>query len=266
MKRVSTLFAAGLLAVGLLSGCGSSTDSSKSSSSGAPAMTGPSGASLMVFAAASLKQSFTQIGEQFKTDNPGAAVEFNFAGSSDLVTQLTQGATADVFASADTKNMDKAIQANLVAGTPVNFASNVLTIAVAPGNPKGIKTFQDLAQPGLNVVVCAPQVPCGSAATKIEQATGVKLAPVSEESSVTDVLGKVSTGQADAGLVYVTDVEGSGGKVTGIDFPESSQAVNTYPIAALKDSGNADLANKFVSYVTGEAGQKVLNQAGFSKP
>jgi molybdate transport system substrate-binding protein len=265
MKRSATRFAAGLLAVGLLSGCGSSTDSSKSSSSAAPAMTGPAGGSLMVFAAASLKQSFTQIGEQFKTDT-GASVEFNFAGSSDLVTQLTQGAKADVFASADTKNMDKAVQGNLVAGTPVNFASNVLTIAVAPGNPKGIKTFQDLAKSGLDVVVCAPQVPCGSAATKVEQATGVKLAPVSEESSVTDVLGKVSTGQADAGLVYVTDVEGSGGKVTGIDFPESVQAINTYPIAALKDSGNADLANKFVEYVTGEGGQKVLNQAGFGKP
>jgi molybdate transport system substrate-binding protein len=109
-------------------------------------------------------------------------------------------------------------------------------------------------------------VPCGSAATKVEQATGVKLAPVSEESSVTDVLGKVSTGQADAGLVYVTDVEGSGGKVSGVDFPESAQAVNAYPMAALKDSGNADLANEFVGYVTGEAGQKVLSRAGFGKP
>jgi molybdate transport system substrate-binding protein len=263
MKRLSALVSAGLLAVGLLAGCGSSTESTSSSSSGAPAMTGPAGGSLMVFAAASLKQSFTQIGEQFKTDT-GTSVEFNFAGSSDLVTQLTQGAKADVFASADTKNMDKAVQGNLVAGTPVNFASNVLTIAVAPGNPKNIKSFQDLTQAGLNVVVCAPQVPCGSAATKVEQATGVKLAPVSEESSVTDVLGKVSTGQADAGLVYVTDVEGSGGKVTGVDFPESAQAINTYPIAALKDSAN--LANKFVEYVTGEAGQKVLSQAGFGKP
>jgi molybdate transport system substrate-binding protein len=264
MKRPVGLAFTALLSVALIS-CGSS--SKPSSSSAAPAMTGPSGGgSLMVFAAASLKQSFTQIGEQFKTDNPGSSVEFSFAGSSDLVTQLTQGAKADVFASADTKNMDKAVQANLLSGVPVNFASNVLTIAVAPGNPKGIKTFQDLTKPGLNVVVCAPQVPCGSAATKIEQATGVKLNPVSEESSVTDVLNKVTTGQADAGLVYVTDVEGSGGKVVGIDFPESAQAVNVYPIAALKGAGNVDLANKFVTYVTGEAGQKVLNQAGFGKP
>jgi molybdate transport system substrate-binding protein len=265
VKRFSALVSVGLLAVGLLSGCGSSTQSTSSSSSGGPAMTGPAGGSLMVFAAASLKQSFTQIGERFKTDT-GTSVEFNFAGSSDLVTQLTQGAKADVFASADTKNMDKAVQGNLVAGTPVNFASNVLTIAVAPGNPKGLKTFQDLTRPGLNVVVCAPPVPCGAATKKIEEAAGVKLNPVSEETAVTDVLGKVSTGQADAGVVYVTDVEGSGGKVTGVDFPESAQAVNTYPIAALKDSGNADLANEFVEYVTGEAGQKVLSRAGFGKP
>lgn len=126
-------------------------------------------------------------------------MEFSFAGSSDLVTQLTQGAPADVFASADTKNMDKARQAGLLAGAPVNFASNTLTIAVAPGNPKGIKTFQDLAKPGLNVVVCAPQVPCGSATQNVENKTGVTLTPVSEESSVTDVLNKITSGQADAG-------------------------------------------------------------------
>ena len=224
------------------------------------------GENLVVFAAASLKQSFTQIGEQFKTDNPGTSVEFSFAGSSDLVTQLTQGADADVFASADTKNMDKAAQAGLLAGDPVNFASNTLTIAVAPGNPKGIASFQDLTKDGLNVVVCAPQVPCGSATEKVEKATGVELKPVSEESSVTDVLNKVTTGEADAGVVYVTDVAGAGDKVTGVDFPESKDAVNTYPIAALKGSANAELAQKFIAYVTGEAGQKVLDQAGFGKP
>lgn len=249
MKRLAAL----MLAAGLLvAGCG--TDK--------PA----GGQHLVVFAAASLKQSFTQIGEQFKTDNPGATVEFSFAGSSDLVTQLTQGAKADVFASADTKNMDKAAQAGLLAGNPVNFATNTLTIAVAPGNPKGITTFGDLARPGLAVVVCAPQVPCGAATTKIEDATKVRLAPVSEESSVTDVLGKVSTGQADAGLVYVTDVAGSGGKVDGVAFPEASRAVNTYPIATLKAAADAGLAQKFIELVTGAAGQKLLGQAGFAKP
>ncbi|MBI3228189.1 MAG: molybdate ABC transporter substrate-binding protein [Mycolicibacterium cosmeticum] len=260
MKRILSIAAAGLVAAALVSGCGSDTSTSGATSSSAPAQ------HLVVFAAASLKKTFTDIGEQFKTDNPGATVEFSFAGSSDLVTQLTQGAKADVFASADTKNMDKAAQAGLLAGDPVNFATNVLTIAVEPGNPKGIKTFQDLAKPGLNVVVCAPQVPCGSATKKVEDATKVTLAPVSEETSVTDVLGKVSTGQADAGLVYVTDVAGSGGKVEGVAFPESSGAVNIYPIATLKSAADAALVHKFIDLVTGEAGQKVLDQAGFGKP
>ena len=264
MNRIKGVLAA-IAAAGLLAACGTSTDSAGTATE-SPSTTPESGGSLMVFAAASLKQTFTQIGEQFKTEHPGTAVEFSFAGSSDLVTQLTQGAEADVFASADTKNMDKAAQGGLLNGDPVNFATNVLTIAVAPGNPKGITGFRDLAKPDLNVVVCAPQVPCGSATEKIEKATGVQLAPVSEESSVTDVLNKVTSGEADAGLVYVTDVAGAKDKVAGVDFPESTEAVNTYPIATLKDSKSAELAKQFVDYVTGEAGQKVLDQAGFGKP
>ena len=182
------------------------------------------GGKLIVFAAASLKKAFTDIGEQFKTDNPGTDIDFSFAGSSDLVTQLTQGAPADVFASADTKNMDMAAQPGLLAGDPVIFASNTLTIVVAPGNPKKIASFKDLTQPGLSVVVvCAPEVPCGSATQKVEQATGVQLNPVSEESQVTDVLNKVTTWQADAGLVYVTDAQGAGNKVTAVAFPESAE-------------------------------------------
>lgn len=269
MKGLAALAFTSALSVALITGCGSSTepDASSSSPSGsAPAMTGPSGGELMVFAAASLKQSFTDIGEQFKTDNPGTTVEFSFAGSSDLVTQLTQGAKADVFASADTNNMGKAGDAGLLAGDPVNFASNTLTIAVAPGNPKGIKGLSDLTKEGLNVVVCAPQVPCGAAAEKVEKAAGVELKPVSEESSVTDVLNKVTAGEADAGLVYVTDVKGAGDKVDAVAFPETTDAVNTYPIAPLKDSANAELAKKFVDYVVGEQGQKVLDAAGFAKP
>jgi molybdate transport system substrate-binding protein len=226
----------------------------------------PAANKIIVFAAASLKKTFTDLGEQFKTQNPGSSVEFSFAGSSDLVTQLTQGAPADVFASADTKNMDKAAQAGLLAGNPVNFASNTLTIAVAPGNPKKIASLKDLTREGLNVVVCAPQVPCGSATQKVEQVTGVTLYPVSEESAVTDVLSKVETGQADAGLVYVTDAKGAGDKVASVAFPEVAGAVNTYPIAVLKESKSQELARKFVDLVTGEAGQKVLNAAGFAKP
>ena len=226
----------------------------------------PAANKIIVFAAASLKKTFTELGEQFKTQNPGSSVEFSFAGSSDLVTQLTQGAPADVFASADTKNMDKAAQAGLLAGNPVNFASNTLTIAVAPGNPKKIGSFKDLTRQGLNVVVCAPQVPCGSATQKVEQVTGVTLYPVSEESAVTDVLSKVETGQADAGLVYVTDAAGAGDAVVTVDFPESATVVNTYPIASLKSAQNPSAAQAFVELVTGPVGQQVLADAGFAAP
>jgi molybdate transport system substrate-binding protein len=154
---------------------------------------------IVVFAAASLQKSSTEIGERFRADHPGASIKVNFAGSSDLVTQLTQGATADVFASADTRNMDKADEAGLLAADPVSFASNALVIAVAPGNPHDIGSFADLSRPGLAVVVCAPAVPCGSATQRVEDATGTALDPVSEDSSVTDVLNKVTSGQADAG-------------------------------------------------------------------
>jgi len=245
---------AAVLLIGAVAGCGSSEQ---------PAIgTGK----LTVFAAASLKKAFTEIGERFTTDNPGSDVEFSFAGSADLVTQLTQGAPADVFASADAKNMGKVDQAGLLAGAAVNFASNTLTIVVAPGNPKKIASFQDLTQPGLSVVVCAPQVPCGSATQKVEQTTGVTLNPVSEESQVTDVLNKVLTGQADAGVVYVTDAQGAGDKVAAVAFPESIAAVNTYPIAVLKQANDPELARRFIDLVTGDAGQKILSAAGFTKP
>ena len=248
---------AAALLFGLASGCGSSDQS-------APADGG--GKTLTVFAAASLKKAFTEIGERFRIDNPGANVEFSFAGSADLVTQLSQGAPADVVATADTKNMDKVAVAGLLAGTSVNFATNSLTIVVAPGNPKKIGAFRDLAAPGLSVVVCAPQVPCGSATKKVEQATGAVLNPVSEESQVTDVLSKVLTGQADAGVVYVTDAQGAGDKVTAVAVPEAAAAVNTYPIGILSQATDPGLARKFVDLVTGEAGQRVLAAAGFGPP
>jgi molybdate transport system substrate-binding protein len=262
MIRVRALAIAGVMSLALTTGCHSNSGSNSASTPSSASSAG----SITVFAAASLKSAFTEIANQYKTDNPGSSVEFSFAGSSDLVTQLTQGATADVFASADTRNMDKAAQAGLLAGNPVNFATNTLTIAVAPGNPKGIKSFQDLTKPGVTVVVCAPPVPCGGATQTVEKITGVTLAPVSEESSVTDVLNKVTTGQADAGIVYVTDAAGAGDKVTAVPFPEAAQAVNTYPIAVLKQSKNSAAAQRFVDLVTGEPGQKALAKAGFAKP
>jgi molybdate transport system substrate-binding protein len=238
---------------------GSAADPSGSAASAAPAAPG----TLTVFAAASLKATFTEIGTIFQQQNPGTTVTFNFAGSSDLVTQITAGAPADVFASADENNMNKATTAGVVAGTPVNFASNILTIVTQPGNPKGITGFADLAKTDLQVVICAPQVPCGSATKQVEANTGVALTPVSEESSVTDVLNKVQTGQADAGLVYVTDAKNAGDKVTEVPFPEAAAVVNVYPIAALTGATQPGLATQFIELVTGPDGQQVLKDAGF---
>lgn len=241
--------AAALLLAGWLNGCGS-----------------PSEPDLTVFAASSLKSAFTAIGEQYQTENPGTRIEFVFAGSADLLTQLTGGARADVLATADTATMDKAGDAGLLAGEPVDFAANTLTIAVAPGNPKNVGSFGDLARPDLAVVVCAPQVPCGAATRSIENATGVRLTPVSEESNVSDVLAKVVNGQADAGVVYATDARSAGRAVTAVPVPQAAGAPNTYPIAVLEQSTDLELAERFADLVTGEAGQRILAATGFGKP
>lgn len=256
-----------LLAVGCSSGEDGSDSTAQGSGSTASGEAGEDiSGDLTVFAAASLKATFTQLGTMFEAAHPGTDVAFNFAGSSDLVTQLTQGAPGDVFASADTANMTKALDADLISGEPENFATNTLIIVTPPGNPKGIASFADLADKDNKVVVCAPQVPCGAATTKVEKATGVDIAPVSEESSVTDVLGKVTSGQADAGLVYVTDASGAGEKVTSVAFEESSGAVNTYPIAVLSDSQNSAAAKAFEELVMSAEGQEVLADAGFAAP
>lgn len=216
---------------------------------------------LLVFAAASLKTPFAEIGDRFTAANPGTAVELSFAGSADLLTQLTQGADADVYASADTPTMDRAAEAGLLGSESAAVASNTLTIAVAPGNPQAIKSFQDLR--AVSVVICAPQVPCGAALPRLQRETGVDLAPVSEESSVTDVLNRVTSATADAGLVYVTDALAAAGDVTAVAFPEAASAVNTYQIATLRQSRNAALASAFVNFVTGPVGREVLASAGF---
>ena len=224
------------------------------------------GTTLTVYAASSLTSTFTELGKRFEASHDGVEVSFSFGGSSDLVAQIDQGAPADVFASADTATMDRAVAAGAVEGDPVAFASNTLEIAVPPDNPARVTSLQDLAEPATKVVVCAPEVPCGAATQKVEEASKVDIEPVSEEQAVTDVLTKVESGEADAGLVYVTDVEAAGGEVEEVTFPESSAAVNTYPIAALKDSRNADLAKQFVDLVTGSDGRSVLADAGFAKP
>jgi molybdate transport system substrate-binding protein len=254
---VSTVLVAGLV------GCGSK---SPSSSPAQPSQPSQASAKIVIFAAASLKTAFSQLSQQFKTDNPGSGVDFEFAGSSELATQLTQGATADVFASADTAQMDTVAKAGLLAGNPTNFASNTLVIVTAPGNPRKVASFADLAKPGLGVVICQKPVPCGSATQRLEDNTGVHLNPVSEELNVTDVLNKITTGQADAGLVYITDAHSAGNKVATVNFPEAAGAVNVYPIAVLKKAPQPTLAQRFVAIVTGDAGQNILAQSGFAKP
>ena len=259
MNRAVVLVAAAVL---LAAGAGCTTAGPSAAGGPAPAGT----RTVTVFAAASLKGAFTTLGERFETAHAGTEVAFSFGGSADLVTQLQQGAPGDVFASADTTNMDKATADDLVEGDPVTFASNTLEIAVPPDNPAEITSFADLTADGVKVVVCAPQVPCGSATQKVVTATGVTLTPVSEENSVTDVLNKVASGEADAGLVYRTDVLSAGDKVVGVPFPESSEAVNVYPIAVLIGAEDAHLSREFVDLVTGPAGRQVLADAGFGKP
>ncbi|TQL69814.1 molybdate transport system substrate-binding protein [Nocardioides albertanoniae] len=248
LSRIRTTAVVAAAAALALSGCAGGDESDKE---------------LTVFAAASLTDTFTELAEKFEKDHPGVKVTTSFGGSSDLVAQIEDGAPADVFASADTKNMDKL---GKLATDPQDFASNTLEIATPPGNPAKITGFKDLAGPGAKVVVCAVEVPCGNATAQMEQKTGVDIEPVSEEQSVSDVLAKVSSGDADAGLVYVTDVTAAGDTVTGVEFPESDQVVNTYPISTLDGSDDADLAQEFVDLALAEAGRKVLSDAGFGQP
>ncbi|WP_232661750.1 molybdate ABC transporter substrate-binding protein [Pseudonocardia sp. TRM90224] len=248
--KVRALIAGALL---LTAGCASAP----------PATSQPDPRTVTVFAAASLKDTFTELGKRFETDHPGVTVTFNFAGSSDLAQQIVNGAPADVFAAASDATMKTVTDASLTTAAPTIFATNVLQIATVPGNPKGIAAFADLAKPGLKVVVCAPQVPCGAAAEKIEKATGVTLTPVSEEPDVKSTLGKVASGDADAGLVYVTDVAAAKDTVQGVPFPDAAQATTNYPIAVVKNAPQAELAASFQQLVTGEDGKKVLGAAGF---
>ncbi|MFE5293760.1 molybdate ABC transporter substrate-binding protein [Isoptericola sp. NPDC056618] len=233
---------------------------------GAPASGDDGGTTtLTVFAAASLKGSFEDLAEQFEAAHDGVDVQLSFAGSSDLVAQIQQGAPADVFASADTANMDKLVGDGLVTD-PRDFATNALEIAVPPGNPAGVESLQDLASPDVRLVLCAPEVPCGAASAKVADAASLDLRPVSEEQSVTDVLGKVIAGEADAGLVYVTDVAAAGADVEGVELPEASEAVNTYPIAPVADARQAELAQEFVDLVLSDDGRQTLAGFGFAAP
>lgn len=221
---------------------------------------------LTVYAAASLTSTFTELAERFEADNPGVTVALSFAGSSDLVAQVISGAPADVLASADLATMDQLTAEDLQGSEPEVFATNTLQIAVPPDNPGEVSGLADLAEEDLAVVVCAPEVPCGAAAVALAGEAGTTLAPDSEEQSVADVLGKVRAGEADAGLVYVTDVASAGGEVEGVAFPESSAAVNEYPVAALTGAPQPEAAAEFVAFVQGAEARAVFEAAGFGTP
>jgi len=216
-----------------------------------------------VFAAASLTDSFKALGAAFTAAHPGVTVQFNFAGSPTLVTQIEQGASADVFGSADTTNMDKLKADGFAAGTAQVFAHNKLAIVVAAGNPKGISGLSDLAKPGVIYITPAPTVPAGKYALQILANAGVKVTPKSLETDVKSVVGKIQLGEADAGIVYATDVTAAGSKVQGITIPDTANVIATYPIVAIKGSKNANLANAFIAYVLSAEGQAKLQSFGF---
>lgn len=219
-----------------------------------------------VFAAASLTAAFTEIGEAFTTSFPDASVTFNFAGSSDLAAQIGEGAPADVFASADLDAMAALTEAADNGTEPVLFATNMAEILVAPGNPLGITSVADLATDDLIVVVCAPDVPCGAYAAAIFDNAGVTVAAKSLEENVKAVVAKVTLGEADAGIVYATDVIAAGDNAQGVRIPADINVVAHYPIAVTTDAPNPASARAFVDFVTGEQGQMILASHGFSAP
>jgi molybdate transport system substrate-binding protein len=238
----------------VLAACGDDNRSS-GGSSGSPA-------EIKVFAAASLTAAFTELGQRY-TAAEGTKVSFNFAGSQALATQIRQGAPADVFASADVPNMDKVKD---LVGTPQNFASNRLQIVVEQGNPKHVTGLKDLASSDLKVVLAAPEVPAGKYAAQILGKAGVTVTPVSQEDNVKAVVTKVALGEADAGIVYVTDVTAGGDKVEGVAIPKDQNVTATYPIATVKAGKAPDKAQAFIDLVLSDQGQQVLKQYGFLPP
>ncbi|WP_448610684.1 molybdate ABC transporter substrate-binding protein [Geodermatophilus sp. URMC 60] len=253
----------------VLAGCGGSADGG-SADGGAAAGQEPSpaelGGTLTVFAAASLTDVFTDLGGRLEAEHPGLDVQFNFAGSSALASQITQGAPADVFASANEPQMAVVADAGLADGEPQVFAANVLQIAVPAGNPAGVTGLGDFARAELALAVCAPQVPCGSAAEDVFAAAGVTAAPDTLEEDVRAALTKVELGEVDAALVYTTDVTAAGDAVEGIDVPGAGEAVNDYPVAVLAEAPNPEAAAAFVELVGSDEGRQALADAGFRVP
>jgi len=265
-RRAATATAAALTALALLlTGCSASSGSA-ATVSGASAGKASPGKPLIVFAAASLQGSFDALAKSFQKANPEYPVApIRYDGSQALATQIVGGASVDVIAFADQQSLGPVTKAGL-AGKDTSFASNTLRIAVPPGNPKGIRDLSDLTRPGLKVVICAPQVPCGTATQTLLSNAGVQLTPASEETNVTSVVTRVENGEADAGLVYATDVAASGGKLDGITPAGAGKVVNSYPIAVANKAPSPKAAHAFVSFVLSSAGQRILARFGFGKP
>ena len=267
MRRFALTMAA--LAGLAVAGCSSSTTSSTSSASSSPAAAASSSAAttgtITVFAAASLTGTFTELGKQFGAAHPGDTVKFSFGASSTLATQITDGAPADVFASAAPKNMHTVVSAG-DASNPRNFAKNTAEVAVPPSNPANVTSVNDLAKSSVKVALCQPQVPCGVVAAEVFKNVGITVKPVTLQPDVKSVLTQVELGNVDAGVVYVTDVKAAGSKVKGVTIPAGQNASTLYPIATISSSKEMSIAQAFVAYVLSPEGQQVLAAAGFEKP
>ncbi len=231
-------------------------------SSGA-AETAPTSVELTVFAAASLTNAFEAMGTAFERANPDARVTCNVASSSTLATQITQGAPADVFASANGTQMDVVADAGLVAGDPIDFAGNTLEIVVEDGNPLDIRGLEDLTRDDVTVVLAAEEVPAGQYAREALDAQGLDVRPASLETDVRAVLSRVALGEADAGVVYTSDIASAGDSVEGVTVPADENVPATYPIAALADADEPDTARAFVAFVGSEEGRRLLRRFGF---
>jgi molybdate transport system substrate-binding protein len=259
MRRRTAPLAALVVTTAVLAGCGGSSNPSSGSASPRPSGT------INVFAAASLQEAFSTLGKQFEAAHAGTSVVFNFGPSSGLSEQITQGAPADVFASASGKNMDAVVAAG-DAASPMDFVANTMEIAVPPDNPAGIVTVADLAKKGVKVALCQAQVPCGATALQVFHNAKVTVTPVTQELDVKSTLSKVTLGEVDAGVVYVTDVRAAGDAVKGIQIPDDVNASTTYPIAPLSSSKNPATAQAFVDLVLSPAGRAALTEAGFTAP
>jgi molybdate transport system substrate-binding protein len=261
MNRVSAFVCVALV----VAACGSSAKSSGPKPSTAAGQSPLSG-SLNVFAAASLTEAFNDEKAALRSSDSGLSLTYNFAGSQALVTQIKSGAPADVFASADQKTMQKLIDAGLVE-TPKAFARNRLEIAVAPGNPKHISGLADLEKPGVTLVLEDASVPAGNYARQAFAKAGLPAPkPASNELDVKSTLAKLTSGDADAVVVYVTDVKSAGSRVEGVEIPDSQNVIATYPIAAIKASKNLAAAEAFVDEIVTGRGQEALQARGFLAP